>query len=85
MDYDKVVHFVEYILSQIVTHKEELHVEAVEDERGAVVKVSVNPEDMGRVIGKSGKMVDVLRTLVQVMGAREKKRIALRIIEPQEA
>lgn len=85
MDYEKVVHFVEYVLSQIVTHKDDLHVEALEDDRGAVVKVAVNPEDMGRVIGKSGKMVDVLRTLVQVMGAREKKRIALRITEPEQA
>lgn len=83
MDYDKVVHFVDYILNQLVTHKDDLHVEAIEDERGALVQISVNNEDMGRVIGKNGKMIDVLRTLVQVMGAREKKRIGLKVIEPQ--
>ncbi len=70
---------VEYVLREIVDHPEQVQVEAVEDERGEVLRVRVAPEDVGKVIGRGGRMARALRTLVRAAGTRAGRVVLLEI------
>jgi len=74
--------FVEYVVKAIVDNPEDVKTERKIDEMGVLLELTVNPKDMGKIIGKEGKTVNALRTLLRVLGARENARINLKIIEP---
>lgn len=80
---DKDVEFVEYVVKTIVTHPDDVGVKRSVDEMGVLIELTVNPEDMGQVIGKEGQTAKALRTLLRVMGAKNNARINLKIIEPE--
>jgi hypothetical protein len=50
---------------------------------GVLLELSVNPEDMGKVIGKAGATAKSIRTLLRVLGSRNDARVNLKIIEPE--
>lgn len=78
----------EYLLSIIkpfVTHPEDVNVEATTDELGVLLRVRVNQEDMGRLIGKQGANANAIRTLVRQLGFTSNKRISIKIDEPEGA
>ena len=60
-----MVELVEFILSNIVTNKEKLLVSEKEDEHGAVITILAAPEDMGKIIGKQGRIAKAIRTIVK--------------------
>lgn len=70
---------VEYVLRGIVARPEEVQVEESEDSRGTVLRVRVAPEDVGKVIGRGGRMVRALRTLVRAAGVRGGRVVMLEI------
>lgn len=70
---------VEYVLRGIVARPEEVHVEESEDTRGTVLRVRVAPEDVGKVIGRGGRMARALRTLVRAAGVRGGRVVMLEI------
>lgn len=72
---------VEYILKQIVDNPEEVKVEEIKGERVILLEVSVAKEDMGKVIGKGGRIATALRTLLGAAAAKLKKRAMLEILE----
>jgi predicted RNA-binding protein YlqC (UPF0109 family) len=65
----------------IVNHPDQVHVEEVEGAAMIVLELSVNPDDMGRVIGKRGRVANAMRTLLRASAAKEGKRVNLEIIE----
>lgn len=75
--------FVEYIVKSLVDHPEKVKVEKVVDEMGVLLTLSVDPEDMGQVIGKAGQAAQSIRTLLKVVGAKHKARVNLKILEPE--
>ncbi len=75
--------FVEYVLKSVVDHPDEVHVDRTIDEMGVLISVNVNPEDMGKVIGKSGQTAKAIRTLLKVVGAKNDARVNMKIIEPE--
>ncbi len=75
--------FVQYVLQAIVDHPDEVKVDRTIDEMGVLISVSVNPEDMGKVIGKSGQTAKAVRTLLKVVGAKNDARVNMKIIEPE--
>lgn len=81
---DKAVYqeFVEYIVKQLVNHPEEVKVEKSLDERGVLLTLYVNPQDMGFVIGRKGQVARAIRTLLRVIGARNNAILNLKIHEP---
>ena len=79
------VSFVQYVLQQICHNHDEIVVEAKDDDRGTLITVQVNEDDMGKIIGKSGQTVSALRTLLSVISAREGKRYFLKVIDPRES
>ena len=72
---------VEFIVKSIVDNPSGVQVKEVEGERACVFEVRVAAEDMGKVIGKQGRVVRAIRTLVQAAAAKEGKRAAVEILE----
>jgi predicted RNA-binding protein YlqC (UPF0109 family) len=73
--------FVEYIVKSLVGHPDEVKVERRIDEKGVLLELSVNPEDLGRVIGKRGSTAQSLRTLLRALGTKNDARYNLKIID----
>lgn len=74
--------FVEYVVKAIVDYPDDVSTERTVDERGVLIKLSVNPEDMGKVIGKDGRTAVAIRKLLHVLGAKFNARVNLKIVEP---
>lgn len=74
--------FVEYIVKALVEHPEDVKVERRIDEMGVLLKLSVNPTDMGKIIGRAGQTAKAIRTLLRVLGAKTNARINFKIAEP---
>lgn len=72
---------IEYIAKSVVDHPEEVNVSSERYGRQTVVTLMVAPEDMGRVIGKRGRMANAMRTLLRVAGMRNNANITLEIGE----
>lgn len=70
---------IETIARSLVDHPEDVQVTRQEREDAIVYHLTVNPQDVGKVIGKQGRIAKALRTVVYSAGAREKKRIFLDI------
>jgi len=68
----------DYILKQIVSNKEAVEVEMVEDGNNVDFTVKVAPEDMGAVIGKEGKVANSIRTVVRTSAKKLNKRVNIR-------
>jgi predicted RNA-binding protein YlqC (UPF0109 family) len=71
---------VETIAKALVDHPEEVRVNAVEKERTLVYELSVHPEDMGKIIGKQGRIAKALRTVVMAASAESDKRVTVEIV-----
>lgn len=80
-DMDK--EFVEYVVKALVNHPDDVEVKRSVDDMGVLLELSVNPEDMGKVIGKAGATAKSIRTLLRVLGSRNDARVNLKIIEPE--
>lgn len=74
--------FVEYIVKSIVDHPDDVKVDRRVDEMGVLITLTVSPEDMGQVIGRSGATAKSIRTLLRVIGAKNNARVNLKISEP---
>lgn len=75
--------FVEDVVKAIVDYPDEVKTERTIDERGVLIKLYVDPRDMGKIIGKDGKTAKAIRTLLRVFGARTNARLNLKIVEPE--
>ena len=73
---------VEFIANQLVEDKSQVLVKEIDEGGRIVVELQVSKEDMGRVIGKGGRVANSIRVLLRVAAAREGKKVSLDIIEP---
>ena len=71
---------IEYIARSLVDHPESVKVTQVEGEQSVIFELQVQQEDMGKIIGKEGRIANAIRTLLKVAAAREGKRAVLEII-----
>jgi len=71
---------VEYIAKSVVTKPDQVVVTEERSESGVLLKLQVDQEDMGRVIGKQGRVVQAMRTLLRVMAVKEGTRVELVVI-----
>ena len=74
--------FVEFVIKALVDHPEEVDVREVDGERVVVFELRLNQTDIGKVIGKSGRTITAIRTLLISAAAKQGKRAMLEIIEP---
>ena len=75
--------FVEYIAKAIVNHPNDVKAKRTVDERGVLITLHINPEDMGYVIGREGQTAHAMRTLLRIVGAKNNARVNLKIEEPE--
>lgn len=78
---DEIVQLVELIAKALVDKPEEVSVRAVEGEQVLVLELSVDPSDLGKVIGKKGRTAKSIRSLLGAAGMKLKKRFTLEILE----
>ncbi|HAA38186.1 MAG TPA: KH domain-containing protein [Firmicutes bacterium] len=72
---------VEFIAKALVDNPEAVHVEQLEDERTITLELRVAADDMGKVIGKQGRIAKAIRTVVNAAAATEKKRVFVEIVQ----
>lgn len=72
--------FVEYIVKSLVGNPDDVIVERIIDEKGVLLTLTVNPDDLGRVIGKRGVTAQSLRTLLRALGTKNDARYNLKIV-----
>ena len=69
------------IAQALVDHPEQVEISEVKDEHVSVLELKVAKEDIGKVIGKKGRNVQAIRTILSAASGKEKKRTILEIIE----
>ena len=74
--------FIEYVVKELVDFPEQVEIREVDGDRALVFEVRLNPSDIGKVIGKSGRTITAIRTLLINAAAKNSKRVMLEIIEP---
>ena len=72
----------EYIAKSLVDHPEEVSVDEIRHGNRVTLELSVAKDDMGRVIGKSGRVANAIRTLLRVTAEREGSQVTLDVVEP---
>jgi uncharacterized protein len=73
--------FVEFIVKSLVSKPDAVHIDRRIDEKGVLLELTVDPEDLGRVIGKRGATAQSLRTLLRALGTKNDARYNLKIVD----
>jgi predicted RNA-binding protein YlqC (UPF0109 family) len=68
------------IAKALVDHPEDVRVNEVEEDHAIVYELSVHPDDVGKVIGKQGRIAKAIRTVVTSAAVKEKKRVTVEIV-----
>jgi len=75
--------FLEFLVKSIVNHPEDVKVERKVDEMGVLLSLKVNPQDMGKVVGREGSTAKAIRSLLRIVGIKNNARVNLKIEEPE--
>ena len=81
---ERVLELISYVVVNLVSHPAEVTVDILRRQDRDVYQVKVNPEDLGRVIGKGGQTARALRVLLTAVSARTDQRIGLDIVQRHE-
>jgi len=73
--------FVEFVVKSLVNNPDAVSIERRIDEKGVLLELTVDPEDLGRVIGKRGATAQSLRTLLRALGTKNEARYNLKIVD----
>ncbi|MBP9779590.1 KH domain-containing protein [Candidatus Gracilibacteria bacterium] len=73
--------FLRFIISSLVINVDAIEIDEKHDELGTLLSLRVDPTDMGSIIGRGGKTIESLRTVVRVFGSKSGTRVNLRILE----
>lgn len=76
--------FIEFIVKSLVSNPDKVSVERRIDEKGVLLELTVDAEDLGRVIGKRGATAQSLRTLLRALGTKNEARYNLKIVDNGE-
>ncbi|HZJ76797.1 MAG TPA: KH domain-containing protein [Oscillospiraceae bacterium] len=74
-------HLVEVIAKGLVDNPEQVNVNEIEGNRSVILELKVAPEDMGKVIGKQGRIAKAIRTVVKAAATKQNKRVIVEIIQ----
>jgi uncharacterized protein len=74
----------ETILKSIVSNPDAVTIDRQIDERGVLLTVNVDPADMGHLIGRQGRTIQSIRTLIKIVGAKNQARINIKIPGSQD-
>ena len=77
---DKI--FLEYVVKALVDNPNDVKIDRTVDEMGVLITLTVNPADMGKIIGRMGNTAKAIRTLLRIIGMKNNARVNLKINEP---
>lgn len=80
-DADKA--FLEYVVKALVDNPNDVKIDRSVDEMGVLITLTVNPADMGKIIGRMGNTAKAIRTLLRIIGMKNNARVNLKINEPE--
>jgi len=83
MAQDKDIEFLEYVVKELVDNPGDVKVVRKVDEMGVLLSLTVNPADMGQIIGREGSTAKAIRNLVRIVGLKNHARVNLKIEEPE--
>lgn len=72
--------FVRYIVSSLVEHPDDIEIKRTDDKRGTLLELSVNPDDLGRLIGHKGNTVQAIRSVLRALGIKNGQRYTLKVV-----
>ncbi len=75
--------FLEFVLKRLVDYPDELVITQGEDGEFIFFKISTHPNDIGRVVGKSGSTISAIRSLLEAVVANSGRKVAVEILEPK--
>ena len=76
--------FVEYIVKNLVDHPDQVHITEVGGTNTLIIELSVEKSDIGKIIGKKGKTINAIRTLLMSVASRNGLRVSLEILEDKQ-
>ncbi|MFH1151219.1 MAG: KH domain-containing protein [Actinomycetota bacterium] len=71
----------EYLARHLVDNPDDVQVDMIEGERSVILQLKVHPDDIGKVIGKQGRIAQALRTLVKAAGTKQGKNAIVEILD----
>lgn len=71
----------DYLAKALVDHPEDVHIDVIEGERSVILQLRVHPDDVGKVIGKQGRIAQALRTLVKAAATKQGKNAIVEILD----
>jgi predicted RNA-binding protein YlqC (UPF0109 family) len=80
---DQAQEFLSYVIKGLVDHPDDVKITRTVDDMGVLLTLDLNPEDMGKVIGRKGNTAKAVRTLLRVVGMKHNARVNLKITEPE--
>ncbi len=83
IDMEQDQQFLEYVVKSLADSPEDVKIKRTVDEMGVLLTLSVNKDDMGKVIGRSGATAKAIRTILRVVGMKNDARVNLKIEEPE--
>ena len=75
--------FLEFLVKSLVDNPDDVVVDRKVDERGVLLTLRVNPNDMGHVVGRQGSTAKAIRSLLRIVGIKNNARVNLKIEEPE--
>ncbi len=76
-----MVEIVEYLARRLVEKPDEVKVEEFDEDDALVIELHVAPDDLGRVIGRGGRIANAIRTVARAAGARDDRRVIVDILD----
>lgn len=81
MEKDK--EFLEYVVKALVDYPDDVKIDRKVDEMGVLITLTVNKDDMSKIIGRMGNTAKAIRTLLRIIGMKNNARVNLKINEPE--
>jgi len=78
MNYSELV---SYMIKSLVDHPEQVEIREIEGEKSTILELKVTKEDIGKVIGKHGRIARAIRTIISAAATKSGKRVVLEILD----
>jgi predicted RNA-binding protein YlqC (UPF0109 family) len=73
--------FVEYVVKSLVDYPDEVSITTIDNQEGATIQIRCRKEDIGKIVGKHGKIIMAIRSLVSSAAGRQRKRISVDVLD----
>ena len=77
----KMKDLLDYMAKCLVDHPEDVQIDVIEGERSVILQLKVHPNDIGKVIGKQGRIAQAIRTLIKAAGTKQGKNAIVEILD----